>query len=314
MNIVFPDKISLSKEYIDRIKALGVQLFDDLPEVDELKSRIKDAEIITAGYIDVTPEIIDSAPRLKYIIVPAVGYEWVDVEYAAQKGVTTLNCPTYNSQAVAEHAIALLMAVNRSLVMGVDEIRSGVWNSHSLNSGVELTGKQLGLIGHGNVGKRIEKIVTSLGMSVRFVDSRSTNNEIDELVASSDFVCICAPLNDGTRHLVNKRRLESMKPSAILVNVGRGAIVDQAALIDVLKTRKIRGAGLDVFDGEPLTGTPSDEIVSIAKLPNVIATPHIAYNTLEIQDKQGDELLQNIKSCIDGKPINTVKQAGPIRE
>src|SRR5437870_4270834 len=124
MKIVLPDKINISKDYKSQIRSLGAQIFDDLPDILELKSRVKDAEIITASYIDVTPEIIDSAPNLRYIVVPAVGYEWVDTDYAASRGITTLNCPTFNSQAVAEHAMSLLMAVNRNLITGVDEIRT----------------------------------------------------------------------------------------------------------------------------------------------------------------------------------------------
>lgn len=307
MNIVVPDNIKISEDYKKQIRALGAQIFDDLPDKNELKSRIKDAELITANYIDVTPEIIDAAPKLKYIVVPAVGYEWVDVEYASLKGITTLNCPTFNSQAVAEHAISLLMAVNRNLITGADDIRAGKWAPQNLH-GYELEGKKLGLIGYGNVGKRIEKLAEAIGLNVRYANSKSTTNEIDTLLSDADFVIICAPLTDDTRNLIDERRLNLLKPTAVLVNVGRGAIVEQNALIKALKSKKIRGAGLDVFDGEPLTGAPNKTIIELAGLPNVIATPHIAYNTEEINDKQGKEILKNIQSCVGGNPINVVKR------
>lgn len=305
MNIVLPDKINISEEYKEQLRALGAQVFEDLPDMAELKDRIRDAELITASYIDVTPEVVDAAPRLKYIVVPAVGYEWVDTEYAATKGITTLNCPTFNSQAVAEHAFSLLMAVNRNLGTGSAELRAGMWNPQEL-VGYELSNKKLGLIGYGNVGTRIEKIAQSFGMAIEYVNSKSEPSAVDKLLASSDFVCICAPLNGSTRGMVDERRINLMRPAAVFVNVGRGAIVDQKALYSALKAGKIRGAGLDVFDGEPLSGVPNEEIVALANLPNVIATPHIAYNTEEINDKQGREILANIQSCIAGAPINVV--------
>lgn len=307
MKIVLPDKINISNDFKVKIKELGAEIFEDLPDEDELKKRISDAEIITASYVDITSDVIDAAPNLKYIVVPAVGYEWVDTKYAASKGITTLNCPTFNSQAVAEHAMTLLMAANRNLIRGIDELRAGKWSPQTL-IGYELGNKKLGLIGYGNVGTRIQKIATALGMSVSYVNSKSTSDEVDELLSNSDFVIICAPLNDGTRNLVDEHRLKLLKQTTVLVNVGRGAVVDQKALTELLENKKIRGAGLDVFDDEPLTGVPSDTIVELAKLSNVVATPHIAYNTEEINDKQGAEILANLQSCIAGKPVNVVMQ------
>lgn len=308
MNIVLPDKINISEMHKAQIRELGAKVYEDLPNQAELIARIKDAEVITASYVDITPDIIDAAPNLKYIVVPAVGYEWVDTKYSASKGVTTLNCPTFNSQAVAEHAITLLLAVNRNLLIGSEQLRAGLWNPQMM-VGYELGGKQLGLVGYGNVGKRIEKIGSTLGMEVKHVNSKSTANEVDTLLTNSDYVVICAPLNESTKGLINQRRLGLLKHSAVLVNVGRGAIVDQSHLTKILRDNKIRGAGLDVYDGEPLTGTPSEMIVELASLPNVIATPHIAYNTFEINDKQGAEILANLRSCIAGEPINVVMRA-----
>lgn len=307
MKIVIPDKLDISEQYKNEIRKLGGEVFDDLPDADELKNRIKDAQIITANYVDITPDIIDAAPNLKYIIVPANGWEWVDADYAATKGITTLNAPTHSSQGVAEHAISLILATNRNIVAGSTELRSGKWSPQEL-VGYELAGKKLGLIGYGNVGTRIEKITAALGLEVTYTNSKSTSEDIDNLLSSSDFIIICAPLTDSTRNLIDERRLNLLKPTAILVNVGRGAIINQKALTETLKAKKIRGAGIDVFDGEPLTGTPSAEIVELASLPNVVATPHIAYNTTEIHDKQGAEILVDIKSCLDGRPINVVKQ------
>ena len=308
MKIILLDKINISVKYKNKIKELGAEVFEDLPDINELKKRITHAEVITASYVEITPEVIDAAPNLKYIVVPAVGYEWVDTNYAASKGITTLNCPTFNSQAVAEHAMALLMAVNRNLIKASEELKLGKWSPQEL-IGCELGGKRVGLIGYGNVGKRIEKIATALGMIVDYVNSKSKSESLDAVMSDSDFVIMCAPLNDSTRNLIDERRLRLMKQSAILINVGRGAVLNQNALFELLRNNKIRGAGLDVFDGEPLAGIPSDTIVELANLPNIIATPHIAYNTEEINEKQGAEILANLQSCLAGKPINVIKHA-----
>jgi phosphoglycerate dehydrogenase-like enzyme len=305
MNVVFPDHIELTPEAEQGLKALGVTLYDDTPAEAEIIARIADAEIITANYYDATPQVIDSAPKLKYIIVPAVGYEWVDHKYAAGKGIKVLNCPTHNSLAVAEHAIALMFALQRKLTWANQDLRSGAWGSKHFR-GAELHGRQLGLIGYGRIGKQVKTMAEGLGMRVSHVNSSSSPQELDALLASSDITCLCLPLTGATHHLIDARRLSQIKPGAVLVNVGRGATIDQPALTQALKTGALAGAALDVFDGEPLTGKPSQAIIDLANLPNVVATPHIAYNTEETAARLGDELIKNLKSCLDGSPINVV--------
>ena len=272
MNIVIPDKIDIDEEHIKLMSELGADIFDDIPDIDNLKKRIANAQIITANYIDITAEIIDSAPRLKYIIVPAVGYEWVDVNYAASKGIVTLNCPTFNSRAVAEHAISLMMTANRKILPAAVSLRSGNWRYWEF-MGLEVNMKSLGLVGHGNIGKIIHKMAEGIGMKVSFINSKSSSNDIDNMLAQSDFVIICAQLNDKTRGLIDRRRLELLKEDVILVNVGRGAIIDQNSLFNRLKENKLRGAALDVFDNEPVSGTPPEDLAEIAQLPNVVAVP-----------------------------------------
>ena len=308
MNIVIPDKIEFSASQLDQLKQLNVTVFDDLPDSEaEIASRIKDAELITANYIDITPSLIDAAPKLKYILAPAVGYDWVDSKYAASKGIKVINCPTFNSQAVAELALAMTMAISRKVVQASNDLQQGGWGPQVF-VGTELAGRTMGLIGHGNIGKRIDQTATTLGITVRYVDSKSTEDEIDELIAGVDYLVLCVQLNDKTRHMVNGRRLALMKSSAYLVNVARGAIIEQAALINVLREKKIRGAALDVFDGEPLTGVPSDEIIELSKLANVVATPHIGASTEEAHQRLGEEVIENIKAVLDGEPQNVVVQ------
>ena len=306
MKIVITDKIDIDNAATKKLKDLPATVFEDTPKTDEeIISRVKDAEIITANYIDITPSIIDACPKLKYIIVPAVGYEWVDYKYAATKGIKVINSPTHNSLAVAEHAIALLFASVRNLFPAQTSLQAGKWKSRDFR-GIELHGKKLGLVGYGNIGKNIEAMAQGLGMKCSYVKSKSTSDELDSLLGESDVVVLCASLNDATRGLIDSRRLGLLKPTAYLVNVARGAIVDQEALMQALRGHKIAGAALDVFADEPLVGEPNDQIVQMSKLPNVIATPHIGYNTQETTVRLGEEIYANIVACMDGRPQNLV--------
>jgi len=306
MKIIIPDRIDLLGSTKDKIRELGGEVYEDTP-TDEatIVARIKDAEIITANYIDITASIIDKAPNLKYIIVPAVGYEWVDYAYAKTKGIMTVNCPTFNSRAVAEHAIALMFTLKRKLVEATISMRSGKWN-HEDYKGTETYGKKLGLMGYGRIAKQVEAMARGLGMEVSHINSSSSSEEIDVLLRSSDVICMCLPSNDSTKHILDERRFGLMQPHSLLINVGRGTTVDQKVLVKTLQSGKIAGAGLDVFEGEPLTGVPPAGITAIANLPNVVATPHMAYNTEETVKRLGEELLQNIQASSAGRPVNVV--------
>ena len=307
MNITFPDHIDLDEASRQKFQAMGVRMYDDTPNDEAvIIERIKDAEAITANFIDITRKAIDAAPNLKYIISPAVGYEWIDYKYAASKGIKVLNCPTQNAEAVAEHAVALMLAVAHRITEAVLDLQRGNWSQQRL-VGVELSHKKLGLVGYGKVGKLIEqKVSGGLGMHVSYVNSSSSPTQLDALLQESDVVCLCLSLNEASKGMIDERRLKLLKKEAILVNVARGAIVDQVALVTSLKKGAIRGAGLDVFLDEPFTGGAPDSIVEIATLPNVVATPHIAYNTEETMQRLGQELLTDIESCLRQQPINVV--------
>lgn len=307
MKIVIPDFLPIPKKDKDKIKELGGIIYDDNPETNgQLIERIKEAEIITANYVDISSEIIDAAPKLKYVIVPAVGYDWVDHEYAAKRGIKVINCPTFVSNAVAEHAIALMFALARKIVESHNDVRNGLWNPRKY-TGIELSGKTLGLIGYGNIGKNIEKLALGTGMKTSHTNSKSSDDDIDELIKHSDIVCLCLPLNKNTRGMIDAQRLELFKKTAILINVARGAIIDQKALIKTLEKNKITGAGLDVFENEPAPEEkPTSDILKLANLQNVVVTPHDAYNTVGALEKLGEEIYENIKACADNKPINIV--------
>jgi phosphoglycerate dehydrogenase-like enzyme len=201
--------------------------------------------------------------------------------------------------------VSLALAASRKTLQASDDLKTGNWSPRGF-SGSELAGKHLGTIGHGHIGKLVEQKATALGMTASYVDSKSSPEDTDRLIAGSDYLVLCLPLNDTTRNMIDARRLALMRPTSYLINVARGAIVDQQALTDVLKSHKIAGAALDVFDGEPQTGKPSSEIVSLASMQNVIATRHIGATTAEADTRLGDEIITNIMACLDGHAINVV--------
>lgn len=306
MKIVFPDRIDFDDAAKAKIQELGITTYDDTPtDEDVIIERIRDAELITANFIHISAKVIDAVPRLKFIISSAVGYNHIDYKYAASKGIKVLNCPTQNAEAVAEYAIALMFAVSRRIVEASKDLQAGGWNGLNI-IGTELGHKRLGLVGYGQIGKLIEQKVSGFGMSVNHVNSASSGQEIDALLKESDIVCLCLTLSDETRHMIDQRRLQLLQRHALLINVARGAIVDQAALLAALKSGAFRGAGIDVYENEPASGEVPADILELAKLSNVVATPHIAYNTEETITRLGEELFKNIESCLSGDPVNVV--------
>lgn len=305
MKVVLPDFIDIPHDARQELKSLGAEIFDDIPNESQLIQRIKNAEVISANYIDVTPAVIDACPNLKYIIVPAVGYEWVDAQYATTKGIKVLNCPTNNSHAVAEHALTLLFATARKLPQAITSLRNGKWQPKELQ-GIELKSRKLGIIGYGRIGKDIADMARALSMHVQFVNTASSATAFDDVLKDSDVICACLPLTDETRHIIDARRLGLLKSDAIIINVGRGATIDQSALYEMLQSGRLTGAGLDVFQDEPLSGEPHEAIIKLANLPNVTATPHIGYNTRETTIRLGQELVANLRSCLASKPQNVV--------
>lgn len=307
MKIVIPDRIDIPETDRQALVRLGeVTIYDDVVSDEAvILERIQGAELITAAWMDIGDRLIQSTPSLRYIIVPGVGYDNVDVQAATAAGVKVCNCPTHNATAVAEFTIAAIFAVTRRIVAANRVLQAGAWVTGGFK-GVELAGKRLGLVGYGGIGREVTKLATALNLEVCAATSQTTPAELDELIASVDILSLHLPLNAQTRHLIDARRLSLMQPSAYLINTARGAIVDQTALLAALRENRIAGAALDVFAEEPVTGAPDAEIQALARLDNVVATPHIAYNTAEMTVRLGKELVQNVAACRAGKPINVV--------
>jgi glyoxylate reductase len=261
----------------------------------------------------VDKEVIDALlPELKIIANYAVGFDNIDIEYAAQKGIIVTNTPEVMTQAVAEHAVALMLSCARRIVEGDRYVREGkydLWEPNLL-LGPEIAGKTLGIIGMGRIGQALCQIAYhGFGMKLLYHDInrneeiernfQAEHTSVNSLLGKSDFVSLHVPLLDSTKHMISAEQLKAMKKSAILVNTARGAIVDEQALISALKDKEIFAAGLDVYEKE---GEVNPEFY---KLANVVLTPHIASATHEARLSMGECVSENIIEVLAGRPAKT---------
>lgn len=314
MRIVLTDPAHLTPEAVEQFRALPATVHDGgVPTSEEVVvDRLAGAVIAVTSYVKIGKGVLDAiGPQLRHLILPASGYQGVDRVYARERGVDVINTPTHNAPAVAEHAVGLMFAGARHIVAANEDLRDGNWRGGRPEfHGFELGGKSLTVVGAGNIGRHVGNIATGIGMETNFVRSCNTAREVDQRLADADVVCLTLPYSETTHHFIDERRLRLMKPGSLLVNVSRGAIVDQGALLGALKSGEIGGAALDVFEGEPVVGaadkTLSPEIRELCALPNVVATPHMGWNTKEAAIRQGQELMANVRACLAGSPINVV--------
>lgn len=306
MKVVIAEPISdaLNKLITENKKPWVV--YNDRPtSTQELIERLKDAEGASSYSVRFSREVLEACPTLKFVAIPAVGASFfIDMEAAKEFGVTVMNCPGYNSQAVAELSVGLMLDVYRHISAETTKLQQGSW-SLELPVGRQLSGKTVGLVGYGNVGTTIERLLDAWGVSVMHVNSSSTTDEVDDLVSRSDVVVVCCPITDATRDLIDARRIGLMKQTAVLINVGRGGVVNEAALYDALKDGRISGAGLDVFEQEPEQAEDDMTVVQkFASLPNVVCTPHLAGTTEEAREVLGVMIYDSLVSCENGTPKN----------
>ena len=274
----------------DKIDAAGIEILEKVAEVKFSSSLSEDVLASEASDVDgmivrvpafVTRKVLENAKRLKVVGRFGVGYENIDLEAATEKGVVVTYTPGANALSVAEHVIGLIFALAKRITQADNAVRKQDWEMRLNYSGVELAGKTLGLVGLGRIGTCIAGLARGLGMSVLVFDPYVGKERAGELGAElltleplltrSDFIVICCALTDETRGLISEKALALLKPTAYLVNVARGPIVNEQALIKALRDKRIAGAALDVFEKEP-----PDPNNPLLKLENVILSPHIA--------------------------------------
>lgn len=246
---------------------------------DELAANVRDADAVVVGLAQVTPKVIEAMTRARVIVRYGVGYDSVNIPAATARGIPVCNVPDYCTDEVANHALALLLAVNRRIIQLDAHVKGGGWRGGALAPMGCLTGETAGIVGYGRIGRAMAARCRALGMQVIAADPYAgppdANDRIvpiDELVTTADYISIHCLLNDDTRALINEDRLRRMKPTALLINTARGPIVDQRAVTKALSENWIAGAGLDTLELEP----PVDD-EPLRGLANVILTPHTAF-------------------------------------
>jgi len=278
---------------------------------EKMAEAIGDADIVVLGASGrIDEEVMKRVPKLKMIAKRGVGLDNIDLKAATKAGILVTYTKHANSQSVAEHTIGLILTLTKNITIANEEVRTKGWKIRSKLIGIELSGKTLGIIGFGFIGRKVAEIAKALGMNVLVYDPYVPVDvvrgfgcrvvDLDTLLRESDVVSIHAALTKETYHMIGERELRLMKRTAYLINTARGAIIDEKALIKALKEGWIAGAALDVFEEEPL---PKDH--PLTKFKNVILTPHIAAFTKEAIERMDLMVAEDVvRACKGLKPRN----------
>ena len=283
-------------------------------EAHETLERIRGADIVITNKVVISAQAFAENPQLKLVAVTATGVNNVDVEAAKQNGTAVCNIRAYGNESVAEHAFMMMITLMRNLPAYQRDVAAGLWENSPFFCHLgapmrDLNGKTLAIFGRGNIGKTLAAYAQAFKMNVVFAEHKHAQSvrdgyvSFDEAIRSADVVSLNCPLTPQTANMIGEAELQQMKPGAILINCGRGGLVDEAALVAALKYGQIGGAGFDVLTQEPpRDGNP----LLKARLPNLIVTPHIAWASQEAANRLFDILVDNINRFVAGNPQNLV--------
>ena len=317
MNIVVLDGFTMNPGDLlwDELAELGSLKVYDRTSAGQVLERAKDAEAILTNKTVIDVASLRSLPKLKYVGVLATGYNVVDINVARELGIVVTNIPAYSTESVAQMVFAHILNITHRVGRYSDEARSGVWSrqadfSYTNSPLMELCGKKIGIVGFGNTGSATARIAVAFGMEVLAYTSKPQSalpagvtkaDSIDDIFRMSDIVSLHCPLNKETSEIANAAHLSLMKKSAILINTGRGGLVNEQDLADALRENRIKAAGLDVMVNEP----PREDN-PLLKLDNCFITPHIAWATYEARVGLMNQTVKNLRSFIEGNIINNV--------
>ena len=317
MKIVVLDGFALNPGDLswERLMDLGDCLIFERTKPEEVFGRISDSEVIITNKVVIDKELIGRLPKLRYIGVTATGYNVVDVKVASQRNIVVTNIPAYSTDSVAQLVFSHILNVANRVELHANSVKAGDWTinpdfAYWKTPQIELAGKTLGIVGFGRIGRKVAEIAIAFGMKVIF-HNRSLKADIpegivqknmEEVFAESDFVSLNCPLTEENSAFVNLKLLQTMKATAVLINTGRGGLINESDLAEALNSGQIAAACLDVLSTEP--PSPQNQLIS-AK--NCFITPHIAWATFEARQRLMNITIDNLKCFHSGHPQNVVK-------
>ena len=315
--IVVLDSKTLGNVNFDKLKEFGEVVLYEKTKAEEVEERVKDASIILTNKVVLNKDNLKNAEKLEIICETATGFNNIDTEYAKSKNIAVTNVAGYSTPTVAQHTFATLLHLYDKIGYYDEFVKSGEYSKSGMFTNLDkpfndIEGKKWGIVGLGNIGKKVAKIAEAFGAEVVYYSTSGKNNnsdykrvELDELLSESDIISIHSPLNSNTQGLFNYNNLKKMKKSAVLINMGRGPIVVEKDLAKAIDENIIAGAGLDVFSVEPML--EDSPLLKIKNKEKIVMTPHIAWASIEARERLFNDLIENIKAFYRGERRNRVE-------
>jgi len=283
-------------------------------EPDEVVERLRQATIAICNKLPLRADALAQLPGLRLIAVAATGVDNIDLAYCRAHDIAVCNGRNYATTSLPEHVLTLILALRRNLLRYRDDVGNGRWQSakqfclldHPIN---DLSGSTIGIIGYGVLGQATAKLAQAVGMKVLIAEHKNSvalrdgRTPFEEVLQRSDVLTLHCPLTEATRNLIGPAELKQMKPESILINTARGALLDEAALVEALRGKRIGGAGIDVLRNEP---PDSGNLLLETDLPNLIVTPHIAWASRQAMQTVADQVVVNLEAFVRGEPRNLV--------
>lgn len=311
--VVNASKMNYDQALDFSVLSSDVQVYDDSTN-EELIERIQGARVVVTKELPVGADLLSQFPdTVKLIVEAGTGYNNIDLNAAKERGITVCNIPAYSTERVAHTVIMMILNFASTMQKQIGMLAKGDrsnFTKYLQVSHTEVNGKTLGVVGAGHIGMEVIKVAKALGMHI-LVHTRTPKADgdgiryvsLDELLENSDYITLHCPLNDQTKHIINKEAIGKMKPSAVIVNTGRGPLINEADLCEALATKRIAGAGLDVQEVEP----PAEDS-PLYTLDNVIITPHMGWKGLETRQRLVGIIRDNVQAFFKGEPINVVSK------